>query len=61
MCMEMGNPGFPSLPWDLHGNRNQIAASKGNETGMGIAQMGMGKPIINEFPFSHNFPSKICM
>ena len=25
MCMGMGNAGFPSLPWDSHGNGNQIA------------------------------------
>ena len=25
MSMGMGNAGFPSLPWDTHGNENQIA------------------------------------
>ena len=24
-CMGMGNAGFPSFPWDSHGNGNQIA------------------------------------
>ena len=56
-----GNAGFPSLPWDSHGNGNQIAYTNGNEMGMGIAQMGMGTLLINVFPFRHNFPSKICI
>ena len=28
---------------------------------MGIAQTGKGTLIINEYPFSHNFPSKIYL
>ena len=24
MCMGIGSAGFPSLPWDSHGNGNQI-------------------------------------
>ena len=40
MCMGMENAGFPSLPWDSHKSRNQIAYINGNETGMGVAQIG---------------------
>ena len=29
--------------------------------GIGIARMGMEALIINVFPFSHNFPLKICI
>ena len=60
-CIGMGNAGFPSLLWDSHGNGNQIAYTNGNRTGMVLAQMIMGALIINVFPFSHNFPSKISI
>ena len=61
MCFGMENAGFQSLPWDSHGAGNQITLI--NRNGIGIAQMGMGTGtlIINEFPFNHNFPSKICI
>ena len=32
MCMEMGNAGFLSLPWDFHGNENKL-----------LKLMGMGR------------------
>ena len=59
--MEIGHAGFPTLPRDSHENENQFVKTKGNRTGMVITQMGMGTLIINMFPFSHKFPSKICI
>ena len=53
ICMEMGNAGFPSLSWDFHEKGNQIAKNNGNETGVGIAQIGMVMLNIIVFPFSH--------
>ena len=58
MCTGMGNVGFSSLPWDSHGNENQIAETNRNGTGIGIAQMGMGTLIFRVIPLSNNFPSK---
>ena len=43
VCMGIGTVEFPSLPW-AHGN--QIASTNGNETRMGMAQMGKEKFII---------------
>ena len=51
----MGNAGFPFLPWDSHGNENQIAYPNGNGTEMRIAKKGMGTLNINVYPSSHNF------
>ena len=46
--------GFPR-GWETNAQTN------GNKTEMGIAQVGMRTLIISVFPFSHNFPSEICI
>ena len=38
MCMGMGKIGIPWVPWDSHGNGNNIS----HGMGMGIKCMGMG-------------------
>ena len=43
----------------FHGNEKKIALTNGSETGMGMAQIGMGMLIIDVFQLSYNVPTII--